>query len=266
MIRGFSELFRAAFHPVPTISHNVINAYPHDINAFTQGLAFENGTLFESTGQYGRSSLRRVDLLTGKILQMRLLPDECFGEGITIFGDTIIQLTWKSRTGFIYDKKSFEVLHRFTYATEGWGITYDGSTLIMSDGTSMLQLIDARTFKVFDRLQVKLCGRPLKKLNDLEFINGRIFANVWRSEKIAIIDPRNGNVSARVDLSGISPMQRSGNTDNVLNGIAFDNARGYLLVTGKMWPRLFEVDLKSEDYFLCSGNDQGTSPPDKPSI
>jgi len=228
---------------VPTYTFTIINAYPHDRDAFTQGLAIENGTLFESTGKYAKSSLRRVDLISGNTSQIHVLPDEYFGEGITVFGDTIIQLTWRSKKGFVYDKNSFEVLREFTYETEGWGITNDGKDLIMSDGTLTLYFMDADTFEIIDHIQVHNNDKPISNLNELEFINGRIYANVWGTENIVIIDPHDGCVTGWIDLSGILPPQSDGKPVDVLNGIAYDAANGRLLVTGKLWPQLFEIEL-----------------------
>ena len=229
--------------PVPTYTFTIINTFPHDRDAFTQGLAFDNGTLFESTGRYARSSLRRVDLISGNVLQVHALPDEYFGEGITVFRDTIIQLTWRSKTGFVYDKNSFEVLRQFTYETEGWGITHDGNRLIMSDGTSILYFLDADTFEVINSIQVHDAGKPITNLNELEFINGKIYANIWRSEIIAIIDPHDGHVAGWIDLSGILPPQSDSIPVDVLNGVAYDAVNGRLFVTGKLWPQLFEIEL-----------------------
>ncbi len=228
---------------VPSYTFTIINAYPHDRDAFTEGLAFENGTLYEGTGLYGKSSLRRVDLISGNVLQVHALPDEYFGEGITVFRDTIIQLTWRSKKGFVYDKSSFEVLREFTYETEGWGITHDGKRLIMSDGTSTLYFVDADTFQITEHTQVHDNGKPVNNLNELEFIDGQIYANIWRTENIAIIDPQDGRVTGWIDLSGILPPQSDGKPVDVLNGIAYDATNGCLLVTGKLWPQLFEIEL-----------------------
>jgi glutamine cyclotransferase len=228
---------------VPVYSFTILNSYNHDRDAFTQGLAFENGILYEGTGLHGKSSLRRVDLKTGKVLQVYRLPHEYFGEGITIFRDTIIQLTWQSNKGFVYDKNSFRVLRDFTYATEGWGITYDGRRLIMSDGTSTLYFLDANTFKVSGHIQVYDNDMPVSNLNELEYIDGQIYANVWRTDSIAMIDPHSGRVTGWIDLSGILPPQIDDMPVDVLNGIAYDTANDRLFVTGKLWPRLFEIEL-----------------------
>jgi len=228
---------------IPIYTFIIINAYPHDRDVFTQGLAFVDGKLYEGTGLYGKSSLRRVDLISGNVLQVYALPDEYFGEGITVFRDTIIQLTWRSKKGFVYDKDSFEVLREFTYETEGWGIANDGKRLIMSDGTSTLYFLDADTFQIGGYIQVHDNGKPIRNLNELEFIDGQIYANIWGSENIAIIDPQDGRVTGWIDLSGILPPQSDGKRVDVLNGIAYDSTNGRLFVTGKLWPQLFEIEL-----------------------
>jgi glutamine cyclotransferase len=231
---------------VPAYTFRIINAYPHDRDAFTEGLAFANGTLYEGTGLYGKSSLRRVDLISGNVLQVHALPDEYFGEGITVSRDTIIQLTWRSKKGFVYDKDSFEVLREFSYETEGWGITHDGERLIMSDGTATLYFVDADTFQISDHIQVHDNGKPVNNLNELEFIGGQIYANIWGPENIAMIDPQDGRVTGRIDLSGILPPLSDGKPVDVLNGIAYDATNGRLLVTGKLWPQLFEIELMTK--------------------
>jgi len=228
---------------IPVYTYKVINVYPHDPNAYTQGLVFENGVFYEGTGLYGRSTLRRVDLETGNVLQSYELPSEYFGEGITVFRDVIIQLTWQSHTGFVYDKNSFKLLRDFTYATEGWGITNDGERLIMSDGTSILYFLDPDTFCTIGHIQVYDNGTPINKLNELEYINGQIFANIWQTDEIAMIDPDNGQVSGWIDLSGLLPSQNYDLPVDVLNGIAYDTANSRLFVTGKLWPWLFEIKL-----------------------
>ena len=237
---------KTTLQSVPTYTFAIINAYTHDKDAFTQGLAFENGTLYEGTGLYGKSSLRRVDLKSGKVLQVHALPYEYFGEGIAIFRDTIIQLTWRSKKGFVYDKNNFEILRDFTYVTEGWGITHDGKRLIMSDGTSTLYFLDADTFKTTGHIQVYDNEKLVGDLNELEFIDGQIYANVWRTENIAMIDPRSGRVTGWIDLSGILPPQADGKPVDVLNGIAYDTANNRLFVTGKLWPKLFEIKLATK--------------------
>ncbi len=229
--------------PVPIYTYKILNTYTHDRDAFTQGLALENGVLYEGTGLYGKSSLRKVDLETGKVLQLHRLPSAYFGEGITVLGDTIIQLTWRSKRGFVYDKRSFEVLREFTYETEGWGVTDDGKRLIMSDGTSTLYFLDANTFIVTGHVQVHDSNVPIPNLNELEYIRGQVYANVWRTDSIAMIDPNSGRVTGWIDLSGLLPPQNDGMSVDVLNGIAYDTETGRLFVTGKLWPILFEIEL-----------------------
>lgn len=234
---------KATPQAVPTYTFRILNSYPHDRDAFTQGLVFENGTLYEGTGLYGRSSLRKVDLETGEVLQLHPLPSEYFGEGITILRDTIIELTWQSHKGFIYDKNSFEMLREFNYETEGWGITNDGKRLIMSDGTATLYVLDPETLKTIGHIQVNDNGRPVDNLNELEYISGQIYANVWQTDNIAVIDPYSGRVTGWIDLSGVLPPQTDGKPVDVLNGIAYDAKNGRIFVTGKLWPRLFEIEL-----------------------
>jgi glutamine cyclotransferase len=220
----------------------VVKVYPHDQNAFTQGLVIEQGVLYEGTGLYGSSTLRRVDLETGNILQSYALPPEFFGEGITIFGDRIIQLTWQSHKGFVYDKHSFELLQEFSYSTEGWGITHNGSALIMSDGTANLYFLDPETFQKVGQVEVRDGNASVTKLNELEYINGKVYANILGEEKIAIINPQTRQVTAWIDLTGIYTPENS-DPNNVLNGIAYDAEGDRLFVTGKRWSQLFEIKL-----------------------
>jgi len=222
-------------------TYNVVNVYPHDPNAFTQGLVIEQGVLYEGTGLYGGSTLRRVDLETGNVLQSYVLSNEFFGEGITVFGDKIIQLTWQNQKGFVYDKHSFDLLQEFSYPTEGWGITTDGSQLIMSDGTATLYFLDPETFETVGQVEVHDDG-PVTNLNELEYINGEIYANIWRTDKIAIINPQTGQVTAWIDLTGIYTPESS-DPNSVLNGIAYDAEGDRLFVTGKLWSQLFEIEL-----------------------
>ena len=225
-----------------TYTYRVISAYPHDRNAFTEGLVFEDGVLFEGTGLNGQSTLRRVGLENGTVLQLYDLPSQFFGEGITIFEDRIIQLTWQSQKGFVYDESSFELLREFSYPTEGWGVTHDGNRLIMSDGSQTLHFLDPETFEETGTVNVTDNGTPVVRLNELEYVNGEVYANVWLTEKIAIINPQTGAVRAWLDMSGIR------NYDDlyageVLNGIAFDATGNRLFVTGKFWSLLFEMEL-----------------------
>jgi glutamine cyclotransferase len=221
-------------------TYDVVNVYPHDEAAFTQGLVFEDGFLYEGTGLKGQSSLRRVELETGNVIQLHSLPDQFFGEGITIFEDRIIQLTWLSGKGFVYDKDSFELLQEFEYPTEGWGITYDGSKLIMSDGTATLYFLDPETLQITGQVEV-YDEEPVTELNELEYIDGRVYANIWHEDKIAIINPETGQITGWIDLSGINDTENIG--ENVLNGIAYDQNGDRLFVTGKRWSKLFEIEL-----------------------
>ena len=228
----------------PTPFHytfTIVNVYPHDEDAFTQGLVFENGTFYESTGIYDYSTLRQVELETGKVLRIYSLPSEFFGEGLTIFDNRIIQLTWKSNQGFIYDKETFNLLQEFDYPTEGWGITHNGSQLIMSDGTASLFFLDPETFTITGQIEVYDNG-PVTQLNELEYIQGKVYANIWKENRIAMINPQTGKVTGWIDLTGLLDLE-SENSENVLNGIAYDKDEDRLFVTGKMWPYLFEIDL-----------------------
>lgn len=263
--------------------YRVIADYPHDRRAFTQGLVYEDGLLYEGTGLRGRSAIVRRELETGKALKTLRLPDKYFGEGITIFGDRLIQLTWRSRTGFVYQKDSFTLLREFTYPTEGWGITHDGRQLIYSDGTAILRFLDPNTYTETGRVEVRDRGRPVRGLNELEFIPGvqpsrepppdedrrpddpthppdvqgpsepephqdhaenspgSIYANVWPTSRIAIIDPATGRVTGWLDLTNLYPRPRG--SEDVLNGIAWLPESGHLLVTGKLWPKIYEIEL-----------------------
>ena len=227
----------------PVYGYKVSHTYRHDIDAFTQGLAFEDGILYEGTGGYGTSNLRKTRLENAEILRLRTLPPNLFGEGITIFGDKLIQLTWKSKTGFIYDKKTLTLLRTFRYDTQGWGITHDKKQLIMSDGTSNITFLDPNTFKVTDRLKVHDNNTPLTGINELEFVRGKIYANIWPTDRIVIIAPDTGKVEAWIDLAGLlTPAERTPRMD-VLNGIAYDEENERLFVTGKRWPKLFHIQL-----------------------
>lgn len=225
----------------PVWRYEVVERYPHDPAAFTQGLVWLDNIFYEGTGLYGRSSLRQVERETGAVIKQVNLPEQYFGEGITILGDQLYQLTWKSHVGFIYDKNSFEKLSEFNYPTEGWGITHDGERLIMSDGSATLYMWDPETLAEVGQIQVTDQGQPVVRLNELEYIDGQIYANVWQTDYIAIIDPATGNVNGWLDLSGIlTPAERTGGED-VLNGIAYNAANETLYVTGKLWPILFEI-------------------------
>jgi glutamine cyclotransferase len=222
-------------------TYKIINVFPHDPNAFTQGLIFEDGFLYESTGLYGYSSIRRVEMESGSILQLLSLPDEFFGEGITIFEDKIIQLTWKNNRGFVYNKHSFELLHEFEYPTEGWGLTHDESRLIMSDGSATLYFLDPINFTKVGQIEV-YDEEPVTQLNELEYIQGKIYANVWNDDTIAVINPQTGKVTGWINLEGIYDSTNQ-YTGNVLNGIAYDANENRLFVTGKNWSQLFEISI-----------------------
>ncbi|MEE8045127.1 MAG: glutaminyl-peptide cyclotransferase [Thermodesulfobacteriota bacterium] len=227
----------------PVLGYKIVNTYPHDTNSFTQGLIFDKGVLYESTGLNGRSAVKIVDLKTGKTLKSHELPDNYFGEGIAIIENKIIQLTWRSKTGFVYDKKTLKLIKKFSYQTQGWGITYDGKYLIISDGSAVLYFMDPNTFKVVGTLEVYGDNGKVSKLNELEYINGEIYANIWGIEKIARINPKTGRVTAWIDLSGLLSDQDKKNRVDVLNGIAFNSDKGRLFVTGKLWPKMFEIEL-----------------------
>lgn len=229
--------------PTPIYTYTVINVYPHDPEAFTEGLAFDEDVLYEGTGLQGRSYLRKVDLTTGKVLQQVDLAATLFGEGITVFGDHIYQLTWQSHQGFIYDKNSFTQQQEFSYPTEGWGLTHDGAQLIMSDGTARIYFRDPITLAEIGHLDVYDEHGPVVMLNELEYVRGEIYANVWQTDRIARIDPKRGQVVGWIDLTGLMPLQERVNTDAVLNGIAYQPAADRLFVTGKLWPKLFEIQL-----------------------
>lgn len=222
-------------------SYRIVNTYPHDNAAFTEGLVFSNGSLFESTGEIGTSSLRRVDLQTGQVLQRYNLSGNYFGEGLTSFDDSLVQLTWFSGVGFVYDQDTFGLQRNFSLSGEGWGLTYDGANLIMSNGSSILTFLNPQTYAVVGQVYVKDGNTPVTSINELEYINGTIYANVWHSMKIAMINPQTGQVTGWIDLTGI---YEANNYDWVLNGIAYDSATDRLFVTGKNWPNLYEITIE----------------------
>jgi glutamine cyclotransferase len=228
--------------PVPTYGYQVVRSYPHDPRAFTQGLFIRNGFFYEGTGMTGQSGIRKVRIETGEVLQVRPLAAEYFGEGIVEWKGSIVQLTWQHGIGFVYDAETFEPTRTFTYKGEGWGITHDGTRLIMSDGTPQLRFLDPATLKETGRITVRDVRGPVEKLNELEFVKGEVFANVWGTDRIARIAPSDGRVTGWIDLRGLLPASDRGNTD-VLNGIAYDAAAERLFVTGKWWPRVFEIKL-----------------------
>jgi glutamine cyclotransferase len=227
----------------PVYGYQIIHTFPHDPAAFTEGLVFNGGFLYESTGLYGRSTLRKTQLETGQVLQQHDLPADVFGEGATIFGDRIIQLTWKSQLGYVYDKLTFRLLREFTYPTEGWGITHDGKNLIMSDGTANLYFLNPDTFERVGQIRVHSEDEPVTQLNELEYVQGEIYANVWQTDRIARIAPDTGQVLEWIDLSGLLSAEDRRVPVDVLNGIAYDPEHDRLFVTGKLWPKLFEIKL-----------------------
>ena len=238
-----AEAQRAKAARTPVHSYTVVNSYPHDPQAFTQGLIFRDGVLYESTGMNGRSSLRKVQLETGEVLQRINVDARYFAEGMTDWGNRLIQLTYTTKVGFVYDIASFTLQRTFDYAGQGWGLTHDTKRLIMSDGTPALRFLDPDTLRETGRVTVTDAGKPIENLNELEWVKGQVLANVWLTDRIAIIAPETGRVAAWLDLAGIRGPVRSG-TDDVLNGIAYDAARDRLFVTGKFWPRLFEIRIK----------------------
>lgn len=234
---------RAAAAATPQYRVRVVHVYPHDRRAFTQGLEYRGGFLYESTGLYGRSSLRKEDLKTGKVLQEIHLRAHYFGEGITVLNGRIDQLTWKSHTGFVYAESSFHLLHKFSYAGEGWGLTNNGREIFMSDWTDQIRCLDPRTLGETRRITVHDGARKIRFLNELEWVRGEIFANVWQTNRIARISPADGRVLGWIDASGLLTPADETEPVDVLNGIAYDSRGNRLFLTGKLWPKLFEVKL-----------------------
>ena len=228
---------------VPVYGYRVVASFPHDDTAYTQGLIFSDGQLFEGTGEYGHSSLRLVDLETGRVLRKLALPAAVFGEGITAWGDQIVQLTWREHLGLLHDRETFAPVGQFELAGEGWGITQDGQYWIVSDGSATLRFLDPKTHVEVRRVQVRDGGRPVKRLNELEYVQGEVWANIWYQDRLVRISPGDGAVLGYVDLSGLWPSQRRRRREAVLNGIAYDAKTGGLYVTGKYWPRLYRIEL-----------------------
>jgi glutamine cyclotransferase len=234
-------------HRPAEYTYEIVRAFPHDRTAFTQGLEYHEGFLYEGTGLHGRSSLRKVELETGQVVQRVDLDSEFFGEGITLVGNEIVQLTYQSQTGFVYGLNDFHLRRRFSYSGEGWGLATDGREVFMSDGTAEIRVLDPRTLAEKRRVRVHDGSNPIAQLNELEYVDGEIFANVWQTDRIARISPRSGEVAGWIDLAGLlSPMYRTGSVD-VLNGIAYDPARKRLFVTGKLWPSVFQIRLLPKD-------------------
>jgi len=235
---------RAVSAGTPEYGYHVIRAYPHDPQAFTEGLFYLNGFLYESTGLQGHSSVRKVELETGKIVQQRQLPASYFGEGIVNWRDRVYQLTWLNHTGFVYDLDTFALRNEFHYPGEGWALTQNGSSIIMDDGTPQIRFWDPETLTEVRRIIVTDRGEPVNNLNELEWVEGEIFANVWGTNRIARIDPASGAVAGWIDLTGLlSSPDQAGSPEAVLNGIAYDAQQKRLFVTGKHWPKLFQIQL-----------------------
>lgn len=226
-------------------SYRVVATFPHDTTSFTQGLVFHDGQLYESTGLEGQSTLRRVEIATGKTLQRVDIPSQYFAEGLALVGDELLQLTWRSKVGFVYDRATFKQTRTFTYTTEGWGIAYDGgSRLVMSDGSDTLRFLDPKTLAPGKTLRVMDAGRAVGNLNELEWVEGEIWANIWQTDRIARISPNTGEVNAWIDLATLYPHSERGPWTDVLNGIAYDKATRRIFVTGKRWPRLYQISIK----------------------
>lgn len=227
---------------VPVRGFRVVAVYPHDPEAFTQGLAYRDGVLYEGTGLYGVSTIRETKPETGEIIRSQSLPPQLFGEGIVLWEDRLVQLTWRSGIGLVWDLENLTVVRTFVYPTEGWGITSDGRSLIMSDGSSVLRFLDPETFRVTRNIEVVAGGEPVLKLNELEYVEGLIYANVWKTDEIAVISPEGGEVVEWIDLSGLLTEDERRRAD-VLNGIAYDPEHDRLLVTGKLWPKIFQIEV-----------------------
>jgi glutaminyl-peptide cyclotransferase len=228
---------------IPVYGFAVVKAWPHDRGAFTEGLAYFDGMLLESTGLYGSSTLRKVELSTGRVLQEIRVPDRYFGEGATVLDGKIYQLTWRSQRGFVYDLKTMRLQGEFSYSGEGWGLTTDGRSLIMSDGTNRIRFLDPATFRVTRTIGVFSHGRPLDMLNELEYVKGELYANVWQTEFVVRIDPATGGLLGSIDFVGLLPAADYAPGTDVMNGIAYDAPEDRLFVTGKNWPKLFEVKV-----------------------
>jgi glutamine cyclotransferase len=235
--------FRAS-QSAPVLDYEIVNVFPHDPGSFTQGLIFRDAVLFESAGRYGQSELRRVALETGEVLQRRSLDSIYFAEGLSDWDDRLIQLTWQSGVGFVYDVATLEPLRTFDYTGEGWGLARAASDLIMSDGTSTLRFLDPETLVEKRRVDVRDGRRAVPGLNELEMVGEDLLANIWRTNQIVLIDPTNGRVKGRLDVTGLLRMSDRTDSTDVLNGIAYDAERDRLFVTGKLWPKLFEIRLK----------------------
>jgi glutaminyl-peptide cyclotransferase len=256
-ILGICLLFVAVFltHPANAQhtgqidGYQIIHVYPHDPDAFTQGLVYVDGHLYESSGRNGKSSIRMVDLETGQVLQRYELAANYFGEGLTNWGSDLVQLTWKSNTGFVYDRFSFVEKRTFRYKGEGWGLTHDDKRLILSDGTPSLRFLDPQSLAVTRRVRViDEKGHPVSNINELEYIHGEIYANIWGTDQIVRISPRTGKVLGRLDLTGLMDKSQLTDPNAVLNGIAYDSKEDRIFVTGKLWPKLFEIKVTQQSH------------------
>jgi len=230
--------------PTPVYTYEIVHTYPHDPGAYTQGLIFDQGQLLESTGRNGKSSLRRVELGTGKVLQQVIVPEEYFAEGISLLHEKIYQLTWQHQLCFVYDHQTFKKLGQLSYDGEGWGLTTDQHALILSDGTSRLRFLSPDNFSVTRTLNVVDGKEPVTELNELEYVKDQIYANVWHQQRIAMIDPKSGKVTGWLNLDGLLSPKEVADEEGVLNGIAYDEKTDRLFVTGKLWPKLFEIKVK----------------------
>ena len=240
---GWLQLRAARSKRAPTQGYTLVNTFPHDPQAYCQGLVFHEGFLYEGTGNYGESSIRKVELETGSVVQRHDLAADLFGEGIAIWPDHLFQLTWKNRQAIVYDLATFQEQRRYSYKGEGWGLTCDGRLLILSDGTETLRFIDPATFEEKRQLVVREGNRRISRLNELEYVEGEVYANVWYEERIARISPTTGQVLGWIDLSRLFPAAQRPHRDAVLNGIAYDAQHRRLFVTGKDWPNLFEIRI-----------------------
>lgn len=242
---GALPAFADTLTTAPVVPHKVIRSLPHDPEAFTQGLTIGDGVLYEGTGSFAeqRSTLSKITLATGNVQAMTTLDSKLFCEGIALVGDRLYQLTWKNQQVLVYDRQSLKLLHTMSFQSLGWGLTFDGTHLIRSDGSSTLYLHEVETFAEVGRIEVKDGGEPVKGLNELEMVEGRLFANIWKTDNIAIIDPTNGQVTGSLNLSALPHPANWKKNNAFLNGIAYDQNSGRLYVTGKLWPQLFEIKL-----------------------
>jgi glutaminyl-peptide cyclotransferase len=241
--RGADPAAEATPEVIPAYTYTVIKTWPHDRGAFTEGLLYDHGLLIESTGLNGSSTLRKVDLATGQVRQEVKLADQYFGEGAAVLDGKIFQLTWRNHRGFVYDLPSMKLERDFSYSGEGWGLTTDGRSLIMSDGTNRIRFLDPATFQVTRTIDVLAHGQPLTMLNELEYIKGELYANIWQTEFIVRIDPATGKLLGSINFVGLYPPADNTHDNSVMNGIAYDAATDRLFVTGKNWPTLFEVKV-----------------------